>query len=227
MAKTMATNGPRVEMLTADKAGFTGFLRDLKRAKVAHAQPASELEEALGRPLKPREYERLVTAGVEQWEKRQAESVEAQRKEGRAKKLEAATSGDNEAALQAIIQAPLVDLYADKLAATFASVRCYLGKLNRDVNDSRVAEYQTAMEDGRWWFTPDPIVVTTEGAIINGQHRLLAVERVLNGKPIPEAFVPPQFVVVWNVDKKAALLMDEARRTATDRRDIALRFASA
>jgi len=37
--------------------------------------------------------------------------------------------------------------------------------------------------------------------------------------------VPPQFVVVWGVDKRAAILMDEARRTTTDRRDIAMRFA--
>jgi hypothetical protein len=102
----------------------------------------------------------------------------------------------------------------------------HIGSLNRTVNPNRVTEYRNAMWRGEWWFTPDPIVVTDEGFIINGQHRLLAAEEVAKsvkvGKPEEHA---PSFVVVWNVDRKAAILMDEARRTATDRRDIALRYA--
>ncbi len=100
--------------------------------------------------------------------------------------------------------------------------RHYIGALNREVNDARVREYEAAMKRGEWWFTPDPIVVTDTGDIINGQHRILAAEDLFDS---PDK--APQFVVVWGVDKRAALLMDEARRTATDRRDIALRYARA
>jgi hypothetical protein len=100
----------------------------------------------------------------------------------------------------------------------------YIGPLNREVNMSRVDDYRVAMMRGEWWFTPDPVVVTNEGDIINGQHRLLAAWKFAADKE-PEHVVP-QFVVVWGVDKRAALLIDEARRTGTDRRDIALRFAA-
>jgi hypothetical protein len=101
-----------------------------------------------------------------------------------------------------------------------------IGPLNRTIIPARVNEYRNAMWRGEWWFTPDPIVVTDEGHIINGQHRLLASVEALPDDA-GEVKPPPQFVVVWGVDKRAAILMDEARRTATDRRDIALRFASA
>jgi hypothetical protein len=104
----------------------------------------------------------------------------------------------------------------------------HIGSLNRTVNPNRVNEYRNAMWRGEWWFTPDPIVVTDESFIINGQHRLLAAEEVANSvkEDEPEKHAPT-FVIVWNVDKRAAILMDEARRTETDRRDIALRFAGA
>jgi len=128
--------------------------------------------------------------------------------------------------LKGEIKTAMREEQANLMRAMFASVRSYLGGLNRDINAGRVTTYGTDMEKGKWWFTPDPIVVTDTGEIINGQHRLLAVERALaEGQMKDDA--APSFVVVWNVDKKAAILMDEARRTATDRRDIAVRFAGA
>jgi len=102
-----------------------------------------------------------------------------------------------------------------------------IGALNRDVVPSRVREYHGAMLRGDWWFTPDPIVVTDEGDIINGQHRLLAALEALPEKDDTDPRPAPQFVVVWGVDKRAAILMDESRRSTTDRRDIAMRFARA
>ncbi len=199
--KSKQANGPRVQILTADKAGFGRFLHDLKRVVLG-----SE-------------------AAVAADEKRQAAHVAAIRRRAREKHAE----GFDIHAYDARIAAVKLSIQADTQAMAYKTIRFYLGDLNRDVNDARVAEYETAMNEGKWWFTPDPIVVSTEGAIINGQHRLLAVEHALmlwQEKKNPE-FVPPQFVVVWNVDKKAALLMDEARRTANDRRNIALRFAAA
>jgi hypothetical protein len=161
--------------------------------------------------------------------------------------------------------APIGPLTSNSLIAP------HLGPLNRTIVPSRVTEYQWAMWRGDWWFTPDPIVVTDEGHIINGQHRLMAAEEVIEAdrkdaevmeaalrrsEPTkPEAAEDllstlalslrpkrtkdearaelekirarqyPQFVVVWGVDKRAAILMDEARRSSTDRRDIAIRYA--
>jgi hypothetical protein len=102
-----------------------------------------------------------------------------------------------------------------------------VGSLNRRVNLSRIQDYWGAMIRKGWWFTPDPIVVTDDGSIINGQHRLLAVAKLIEEAEEGETIPMIQFVVVWGVDKKAAILMDEARRSSTDRRDIALRFAAA
>jgi hypothetical protein len=119
------------------------------------------------------------------------------------------------------------------------TVATCIGPLNRPINPGRVDAYCEDMKFGRWWFTPDPIVVTTAGYVINGQHRLLAAEELVDDfqektararerqQELPAPPQWPQFVVVWGVDKKAAILMDEARRTATDRRDIAVRFAGA
>ena len=74
---------------------------------------------------------------------------------------------------------------------------------------------------GLWHFSPDPIVVTEEGYIVNGQHRLLAASKITWDK----GDVIPEFLVVWGVDKKAALLMDESARNSKHRRHIALGYA--
>jgi hypothetical protein len=118
-----------------------------------------------------------------------------------------------------------------------------IGPLNRNINANRVNAYQRAMVRGEWVFTPDPIVVTDAGDIINGQHRLIAAWEFLpepddsvaatarvalfgKDKTPPPPRTPPQFVVVWGVSKQAAVLMDEPRRSPVDRRDIAMRVAA-
>lgn len=109
-----------------------------------------------------------------------------------------------------------------------------LCRLNRRFSTARKNAYLNAMlgQDGEsWWFTPDPIVVTTEGYIVNGQHRLVAaIEcchiRLRDDEASGVRWSIPTFVVVWGVERQAALLMDEARRNATDRRDIAVRYAT-
>ena len=80
------------------------------------------------------------------------------------------------------------------------------------------------MQNGRWWmFSPDPIVVTEKGQILNGQHRLLAASHV----DWSEHEAPPVFLVVWGVDKRVAVMMDEAKRSTRDRRRIAFGLADA
>jgi hypothetical protein len=102
-------------------------------------------------------------------------------------------------------------------------VRFGLADLNRPISRGRCDLYQDEMEAGRWHFTPDPIVVTAEGYVVNGQHRLAAADGV-DWSRVEQV---PSFVVVWGVDKKSALLMDEAKRSTDDRRAIALAFARA
>ena len=97
--------------------------------------------------------------------------------------------------------------------------------LNRGFNYARYKGYLENMKEGKWWTTPDPVAITTEGQIINGQHRLAAALDVPWEEAEQEAI--PFLVVVWGIDKRAALLMDEAKRNPNDRRDIALKFAEA
>ena len=48
---------------------------------------------------------------------------------------------------------------------------------NRTLRPSRVQEYATAMTEGRWRYTADPIRFDSDGKLIDGQHRLMAVVR--------------------------------------------------
>lgn len=98
-----------------------------------------------------------------------------------------------------------------------------LSALNRPISLARTDVYMEEMEAGRWHFTPDPIVITDEGYVVNGQHRLGAADAI-DWSQVAEV---PQFLVVWGVDKKTALLIDEAKRSADDRRHIALGYATA
>jgi hypothetical protein len=75
------------------------------------------------------------------------------------------------------------------------------------------------MATGGWWFTPDPFVFSDNGHVLNGQHRMLAVMSTQTLHPI-------EFVLVTGVEDRATLIMDEARRTPTDRRAIAMKYAS-
>lgn len=195
---------PRAEIVTMNRAGLDAFIHELKRVKTQHQHP--EIPEG------------KLDEAVAHWEQQQRETVQRVRERADARLL--ADDDDDTSGLTHSIARSNAKI----LKLTFASVRHYLGNLNRDINQGRVSAYWTDMEQGKWWFSPDPIVVTDTGDIINGQHRLLAVEGALGKGEITDE-TAPTFVVVWGVDKKAAILMDEARRTSTDRRDIALRYA--
>ncbi len=209
---------PKAEIITMTKQGLANFILELKRTKLRHQMPYKTFVASRDGQdgLDADAYARHIDAAVTKWEQKQQQIVEDARKP-KDSKPEGIMAGLNQA---------IRDGNADLLAATFNSVRFYLGKLNRNVNQSRVLAYWTDMQDGKWWFTPDPVVVTDDGSIINGQHRLLAVEGALGRDELTDENAP-SFVVVWGVDKRAAILMDEARRTTSDRRDITIRFASA
>lgn len=48
-------------------------------------------------------------------------------------------------------------------------------KENRAVNSSRVTQYSKAMKEGRWIENGQPIIVSDDGYLIDGQHRLNAI----------------------------------------------------
>jgi hypothetical protein len=101
--------------------------------------------------------------------------------------------------------------------------RLGLTALNRPYSEARAELYAEEMVAGRWYTSADPIVISENGYVINGQHRLAAASMVVWEKG--DEF--PLFLVVWGVDEKTALLMDEAKRNTTDRRAIALGYATA
>lgn len=106
---------------------------------------------------------------------------------------------------------------------SYPLTRFGLTGINRELAGARIDLYSEEMVAGRWHFSPDPIVITEEGYIVNGQHRLIAAASVT----WEEGDVIPQFLVVWGVDKRTALLMDEAARSTKDRRHIAFGYADA
>lgn len=79
---------------------------------------------------------------------------------------------------------------------------------NRTVRPARVKEYATAMSEGRWLYTADPIRFDEDGKLIDGQHRLMAVVR--SGQPV-------EMHVVRGLARNAQDAVDTgAIRTASD-----------
>lgn len=79
---------------------------------------------------------------------------------------------------------------------------------NRTVRTARVREYATAMREGRWLYTADPIRFDEDGRLIDGQHRLMAVVK---------AGLPVEMHVVRGLAREAQDAVDTgAARTASD-----------
>jgi hypothetical protein len=96
-------------------------------------------------------------------------------------------------------------------------------KHNREIRPQRVAEYSDAMESGRWRdLLSDPITITDDGQVINGQHRLAAASQV-DWSEVPN---DPLFLVVWGVAPEEAAHADLARRTDRDQVIIAAKLAT-
>ena len=47
---------------------------------------------------------------------------------------------------------------------------------NRDVRRTRVARYRADMEGGHWVLNGEPMIISSEGKLIDGQHRCLAIQ---------------------------------------------------
>lgn len=79
---------------------------------------------------------------------------------------------------------------------------------NRKLRTHRVGQYALIMQNGGWLLTGDAIVITAEGELINGQHRLMAVSE--SGCTVP-------FIVLRGANKKVYGVMDSGSpRTTRD-----------
>lgn len=71
----------------------------------------------------------------------------------------------------------LTDLRVLKVTPEMATQMLAKNEDNRKVNDKRVSAYASIMLNGGWMATGQPIIVSKEGMLIDGQHRLNAVVR--------------------------------------------------
>lgn len=95
---------------------------------------------------------------------------------------------------------------------------------NRDLRPQRVEEYETVMRAGKWAdLLSDPLTITDDGQVVNGQHRIAACVRV----DWSDVDNDPSFLVVWGVSPGEALLADGSRRTHKDEATIGVKIASA
>jgi hypothetical protein len=94
-------------------------------------------------------------------------------------------------------------------------------RYNRDIRPHRVEEYAAEMKAGNWRdLLSDPITVTREGQVLNGQHRLAAAGDV----DWSNVGNDPRFLVVWGVEPQEALYADGSRRTPKDSQTVASRL---
>lgn len=81
-------------------------------------------------------------------------------------------------------------------------------EVNRNIRTHDVEKYARAMIRGQWALTGEAIKFSSDGKLLDGQHRLTAIMR---------AKQPVQLVVIHGIDESAQLEMDSgARRTASD-----------
>jgi hypothetical protein len=79
---------------------------------------------------------------------------------------------------------------------------------NRNIRQTKVLQYETDMRAGRWEFNGEPVIISKEGLINDGQHRLRA---------LVEANVTLPMLFVFGVEREARLTVDQgAARSAAD-----------
>lgn len=69
----------------------------------------------------------------------------------------------------------VVSSYVVTIEPEIANIMLGRNASNRRVNGKRVAQYAKTMKDGEWKLTGQPIIVSEDGHIIDGQHRLMAI----------------------------------------------------
>lgn len=79
---------------------------------------------------------------------------------------------------------------------------------NRNIRQTKVLQYEADMRTGRWAFNGEPVIISKEGLINDGQHRLRA---------LIEANVTIPMLFVFGVEREARLTVDQGgARSAGD-----------
>lgn len=80
---------------------------------------------------------------------------------------------------------------------------------NRPISDTRVLQFQSDMEEGRWEFDGAPLRLSWDFKLLDGQHRLTALANCVPSREIP-------FLVVSGLDPDSQMVMDmgQARTTS-------------
>lgn len=78
---------------------------------------------------------------------------------------------------------------------------------NRPAGEHTIARYARAIKEGRWALTGEPIILSSDGVLLNGQHRLYACVR--SGCDF-------ETLVVFGIDRETFKFMDRGmKRTAS------------
>ena len=91
------------------------------------------------------------------------------------------------------------------------------GRYNRNVDPRRVMRYAETIVADQWRDNLiDPVAITPDGEVINGQHRLAAFSAVTLGEDEPGTDADFRFLVVFDVPAAQVALGDASKRTPGD-----------
>lgn len=111
------------------------------------------------------------------------------------------------------IKAEMVEARVEQIDPETAAQWLHQNKRNRNVRKRLVSTYARDMSAGRWVLTGEAIKFGTDGVLMDGQHRLLA---------IVEADATVSMLVLRGLDPESQLAMDGgAKRTAGDQLGLA------
>lgn len=96
----------------------------------------------------------------------------------------------------------IIDGRVEEVTPAIAGKLLEKNSVNRPINRQQVKTYARAIAQGLWQLNGEPIIISSDGSLLNGQHRCLA---------LIEAAIPIRTVVVRGVEKATFSSMDSGR----------------
>ena len=96
-----------------------------------------------------------------------------------------------------------IKAYVETITPEIADEFLAINTHNRLVNQRTVDDYAEQMKRGLWRLNGEPIIISSDNVILDGQHRLLAVKK---------SRVTIQSLVVWGVDRHEAFVTIDTGR---------------
>lgn len=109
-------------------------------------------------------------------------------------------AGDRAAIASGVIEQSIWDI-----TPSIAERLLKLNVKNRPLSPQVIEKYRRDMEEGRWVFAADPIRFDTTGNLIDGQHRLSALDNCDESTTIP-------FLVIRGLPNETQMVMDQGRK---------------